>query len=60
MKRVIEILLGGTLSLSVAFILVFIFVNMILGCESWDRDLWTENNSCVTVGMLLDFQSAQD
>ena len=60
MKKLIEIFLGGTLSLSVALILVFIFVNMILGCESWDKDLWTENNSCVTVGMLLDFQSAQD
>ena len=48
------------MSLSVALILVFIFVNMILGCESWDKDLWTENNSCVTVGMLLDFQSAQE
>ncbi len=55
-----NLIFGGLLSFGAAFFIVFLFINLVLGCESWDRDLWTENNSCVTVGMLLDFQSAQD
>ena len=51
---------GGLLSFGAAFFVVFLFINLVLGCESWDKDLWTENNSFVTVAMLLDFQSAQD
>jgi len=53
MKRAIEILLGGLMSLVVAWFIVFLFVNMILGCESWNKDLWTENNSCLTLSQAL-------
>ena len=55
-----NLMFGGLLSFGAACFVVFLFINLVLGCESWDKDLWTENNSCVTVGMLLDFQSAQD
>jgi len=26
----------------------FIIVNLMLGCESWNREMWTLYNSCVT------------
>lgn len=24
-----------------------IILNLILGCETWDQSLWTDNNSCI-------------
>ena len=26
----------------------FIILNLILGCETWEKEYWNENNSCVT------------
>ena len=54
--HIFKIIMGGFLSLGVAFFTVFLLLNVVLGCESWDSDLWTERNSCVTFGMLLDFK----
>ena len=31
----------------------FIILNLILGCETWDRSLWTKHNSCITFYEML-------
>jgi len=51
-----KIILGGFISFSVALFMVFLFINVVLGCETWNKDLWTEHNSCITIGMFLDFK----
>ena len=28
------------------FLLAFVIINLLLGCETWDESLWTEYNSC--------------
>ena len=28
--------------------LMFVFVNIIVGCKSWDSDYWTPNSFCIT------------
>ena len=53
MKKVIEITLGGLVSLVIAWFIVFIGINMILGCETWDQELWTETNSSLTFSQAL-------
>ena len=39
----------------IGFLMAFILVNMVLGCETWDQELWTEYNSCITPAMMFDF-----
>lgn len=57
MKKLAKKLLMGvatTLS-ALTFVLVFTLVvlNWITGCESWDREQWTQNNSCVSLWDLV-------
>lgn len=51
-----NLIFGGLLSFGAALFTVFLLINVVLGCESWDSNLWTERNSCVTPRMLLDFK----
>ena len=53
MRKVIEIAAAGLMSLVIAWFIVFIFINLILGCETWDQSLWTETNSCLTFSQAL-------
>jgi hypothetical protein len=49
----------GTFLFMVAFslLLLFVLVNFMLGCESWDEQYWTAYNSCLTptqfIGVFL-------
>ena len=45
-----QLLMLAILSAGIAFTLL----NFMLGCETWDQTLWTERNSCVTLGMIFD------
>ncbi len=38
-------------------LLTFILVNLVLGCETWDQNLWTPYNSCVTPLQILGIKS---
>ena len=40
----------GTFLFMVAFslFLLFVLINFMLGCESWDEQYWTAYNSCIT------------
>tara|TARA_R100000329_G_scaffold148539_1_gene137486 strand:- start:544 stop:681 length:138 start_codon:yes stop_codon:yes gene_type:complete len=31
----------------------FTIINMILGCETWDKTYWTDTNSCLTLPQML-------
>jgi len=53
MRKVIEIAAAGLMSLVFAWFIVFIGINLILGCETWDQELWTETNSCLTFSQAL-------
>ena len=55
-----HLIFGGFLSFGAALFTVFLLINVVLGCESWNKDLWTERNSCITPGMLLDFKQKQE
>ena len=48
MKKIGKTLLAGAAIVGMAALLDFVAVNWVTGCESWDREQWTEQNSCVT------------
>jgi len=45
----LAIMLGAGFLLMVEFAII----NMILGCETWDKTYWTETNSCLTLPQML-------
>jgi hypothetical protein len=53
MKKIGKTLLTGVAVVSFAALLDFVAVNWVTGCETWDRELWTEEHSCVTPGDVL-------
>jgi hypothetical protein len=52
MARLINIIGGLLLSVTVGFAIAFIALNFLLGCETWDESLWTETNSCITITQI--------
>jgi len=52
MVRTLEIIGGGIALVCFAFLMAFVLINFMLGCETWDESLWTETNSCLTVTMI--------
>jgi len=40
----------GSSLVVVAFslLMLFVLINFMLGCESWDEQYWTAYNSCIT------------
>ena len=52
MRRLVETA-GAVIALALTgFFLAFIFINLLLGCESWDESYWTPTNSCLTPAMI--------
>ena len=35
-------------AISFGIFLSFLIINMLLGCDSWDQELWSASNSCLT------------
>lgn len=52
MARLIELIGGLLLSVAVGFLMAFVFLNFMLGCETWDESYWTETNSCITLTQI--------
>ena len=52
MARLIEIIGSLLLCIAVGFLIAFVLLNFMLGCETWDESLWTETNSCITVTQI--------
>jgi hypothetical protein len=53
LRYVLEALVIFTLSLVAyaigAYLLLWIGMNMLLGCETWDQTRWTETKSCIPI-----------
>ena len=48
MRRAVEII-AATIGMALfAFLMVFVLLNFMLGCETWDQTYWTDYNSCIT------------
>ena len=47
-KTILNSVLATAMILVVSFSLSLIIMNLFLGCETWDRELWTAYNSCIT------------
>ena len=52
MSKVTNFILAVLLSVGIGLLVGFILINWILGCETWDQELWTETSSCVTIQQL--------
>ena len=48
-RKVLEWILALVATAGVGFLLAFVIINLLLGCETWDESLWTEYNSCLTL-----------
>jgi len=46
-KTILNSILTTAMILIVSLSLVFVIINLFLGCETWDRELWTAYNSCI-------------
>ena len=46
-KTILNSVLATAMILVVSFSLSFIIMNLFLGCETWDEELWTAYNSCI-------------
>lgn len=57
LKRIARHLATGALALAIAtpptLLVGFVGVNWATNCQSWDRELWTRDSSCVTPSEFL-------
>lgn len=57
MTKIRDFILGATVMIAFALMMVFVLINFMLGCESWDASYWTATNSCIYpsefLGMFL-------
>ena len=52
MRGFLNFIGGLLLAVVMGFLIAFVAINFMLGCESWDESLWTETNSCITVTQI--------
>jgi len=55
-KTIFNSVLAATMILVVSFSLSCIIMNLFLGCETWDKELWTAYNSCILPLEMLGFK----
>ena len=53
-RKVLSALGATALVVAFGFLLAFVLINFMLGCETWDESLWTEYHSCITLGHIID------
>jgi len=53
MMKLIEFFVGLGMTVVISFLIVFIVINFMLNCQTWDQELWTATSSCVTLGQFL-------
>ena len=53
-RKVLSALGATALVVAFGFLLAFVLINFMLGCETWDESLWTEYNSCLTLGHIIE------
>jgi hypothetical protein len=53
MIKLIEFFVGLGMTVVISFFIVFIMINFMLNCQTWDQELWTAASSCVTLGQFI-------
>lgn len=53
MNKIGNLALAILMGTAILLMFEFVLINFILGCETWDKDYWTEYNSCVTISHML-------
>jgi len=53
MNTAIRVLAGTTGSFVFAATMVWVLLNWLLNCQTWDQSLWTESSSCIPPGEFL-------
>ena len=53
-RKVFEWILALVATAGVGFLIAFVIINLLLGCETWDESLWTEYNSCFTLQHIIE------
>ena len=46
-RKLFEFTIGGFAILTVSMVISFTVINLFLGCETWEKELWTQYNSCI-------------
>ena len=54
LSRIGRAALGAAGALAFGGMVAFVGANWVTGCESWDREQWTPEHSCVTPSDFLD------
>jgi len=49
----IDILSKIFLATFISFLFTFMIINLILGCETWNQELWTDTNSCMSFEFMF-------
>jgi hypothetical protein len=55
MTQIANIMLAIFIGVAFLLMIEFTMINMILGCETWNEQLWDENNSCISLSKMLGF-----
>mgnify|MGYP003628339787 FL=1 len=55
-KAIFNSVLITSMILVVSLSLTFVIINLFLGCETWDRELWTAYNSCIMPMEMIGFR----
>jgi len=53
-SSLLRALCGFCVIFGFGLLMAFIFVNAMLGCQTWDQSLWTATNSCITPGAVIE------
>ncbi len=54
-RNMINILFATLVGVCFLLMIEFTLINLVLGCETWNEQLWDENNSCITLSKMLGF-----
>lgn len=54
MKKFLNTLGITSLTIIAGLFLAFLLINLFLGCESWDKELWNDEHSCLTPSQIYE------
>tara|TARA_R110002012_G_scaffold2086_9_gene9999 strand:+ start:480 stop:662 length:183 start_codon:yes stop_codon:yes gene_type:complete len=54
MIRLIEFIVGMFMTVFISFAVVFVVINMMMNCQTWEKELWNDYSSCVTVEQFME------
>lgn len=54
MQKAKDIAAVTFMGLTGSLVFLYFFLNLILGCETWDQTQWTDWNQCVTPSQFVE------